>query len=269
MITLFDNPFSPFARKVRMVLLHKGLAFESIDGLAHKQRERLLSINPRGEVPAIVDNAFCVIGSADIVAYLEDRYPEPPVMPRDPQARADARAWQRLADTTCDAILHDISIWTWPMLNRQDAPPAGLIEAGHADIAKILAKMETSLAGREFLCGEFSIADLALFTHVSGLKFLGVEFGRESHPCVFSWFTRLRTLPPIQKDLENLKAFLTQDFGKSVPTKDESQKSKRHPYEERKIVWRGDRLEWLFLKGYQDWWLEELKAGRVSIPVAI
>lgn len=269
MITLFDNPFSPFARKVRMVLLYKDLAFESVNALARQQRDRLFSINPRGEVPVIVDNEFCVVGSADIVAYLEDRYPKPPVMPLDPKSRAEARAWQRLADTTFDAILHDISIWMWPMLNRQDAPPAGLIEAGHADIAKILAKMETLLAGREFLCSELSIADFALFTHVSGLKFLGVEFGRESHPGVFGWFTRLRALPPVQKDLENLKAFLAQDFGKAKKAEGESRLPKSHPYENRKIVWRGDRLEWLFAKGFTGWWMEEFAADRVNIPASI
>src|SRR4030095_11118891 len=50
-ITLYDNAFSPFARKVRMVLEHKRLAFEAVDGLAPAGHARLASVNPRVEVP--------------------------------------------------------------------------------------------------------------------------------------------------------------------------------------------------------------------------
>ena len=55
MITLYDNPFSPFARKVRMALQQKGVEYESIDALASSERERLLRVNPRAEVPVLVD----------------------------------------------------------------------------------------------------------------------------------------------------------------------------------------------------------------------
>ena len=48
MLTLYDNPFSPFARKVRMVLRFKGLEFESIDALALDEHNRLVEVNPRG-----------------------------------------------------------------------------------------------------------------------------------------------------------------------------------------------------------------------------
>ena len=51
MRVLWDNAFSPFARKVRMVLEHKGLAFEAVDGLAPEARDRLAAVNPRVEVP--------------------------------------------------------------------------------------------------------------------------------------------------------------------------------------------------------------------------
>jgi hypothetical protein len=44
MLTLYDNAFSPFARKVRMVLEHKGLAFEAIDGLRRSNHERIVRI---------------------------------------------------------------------------------------------------------------------------------------------------------------------------------------------------------------------------------
>jgi glutathione S-transferase len=122
MLTLFDNPFSPFARKVRMVLHFKGLEFESIDALALNEHDRLVAVNPRAEVPVLVDRGFTVTDSTDIVYYLEDRHPTPAVFPVEPQLRAKARRSQRVADTLLDAIIHDVSIWTWPAHKRPDKP---------------------------------------------------------------------------------------------------------------------------------------------------
>jgi RNA polymerase-associated protein len=109
---LYDNPFSPFARKVRMALHYKGLEFASVDALALTHHDALCAVNPRGEVPVLVDGEVTVINSADIVAYLDHRYPDPPLLPVDPAVRVAARAWERLADGVLDAIIHDISIWT-------------------------------------------------------------------------------------------------------------------------------------------------------------
>jgi len=41
------------------------------------------------------------------------------------------------------------------------------------------------------------------------------------------------------------------------------------PYEGETIVWRGDRLEWLFHHGFADWWMEELRAGRAVVPSSL
>jgi len=84
MMKLYDSAFSPFARKVRMVLEHKGLEFEALDGLLHSNHEALKAVNGRVEVPVLVDGDAVVVNSADIVAYLEHRYPAQPVYPADP-----------------------------------------------------------------------------------------------------------------------------------------------------------------------------------------
>ena len=145
MITLYDNPFSRFARKVRMVLQFKGVAFQSIDALAVAAREGLLAVNPRAEVPVLVDGDVNIVNSADIVTYLEDRFPTPTLLPSEPELRAQARSWQRIADTVLDAIIHDISLWAWPTHRRTDEPPAGLLEAGRRDLDALLAELEKAL----------------------------------------------------------------------------------------------------------------------------
>ena len=257
-ITLYDNPFSPLARKVRLVLAHKKLSFVSVDALARSSQDRLGAVNPRAEVPVLVDGEITVVNSADIVAYLEHRHPHPPVLPAAPGARVAARAWERLADGVFDAILHDISIWTWPTHRRHDAPPAGLLESGFRDVATILARMEAALHGQDFLCGDFSIADIAVFPHVSSLKPLGLAPGVETHPGLSAWNERLRAMPIVQQDLDAVKRAVREKFV-DAPS----------PYEGEKIVWRGDRIEWLFHRGFVDWWYDEYRAGRVVVPGAL
>ena len=161
MIKLYDNPFSPFARKVRMVLAYKEIPFRSIDALAKEQHGDLVRANPRAEVPVLDDGGFMVSNSSEIVAYLEDRHPEPRVFPSAPKDRAKARYWERLSDSFVDSVVHDISIWMWPTHQRQDEPPPGLIEAGRRDLEEFIEMMESSLGGEKFLCGVLTVADLA------------------------------------------------------------------------------------------------------------
>ena len=99
MLTLFSNGFSPFARKVAMALDYKGLTYETVDALSHDSHERLLKVNPRAEVPVLVDEDICVVNSSDILAFLDQKYPARPIYPTDIKARVEARALERLADT--------------------------------------------------------------------------------------------------------------------------------------------------------------------------
>ena len=84
MIKLYDSSFSPFARKVRIVLEYKGLNYEVVDGLLKSNHAALKAVNGRIEVPALVDGDIVVVNSADIVAYLDNRYPAKSVYPDVP-----------------------------------------------------------------------------------------------------------------------------------------------------------------------------------------
>src|SRR5262245_53142058 len=153
-----------------MALQFKEVPYESIDALALPEHARLHAVNRRAEVPVLVDGDVTVVDSADIIAYLDDRFPTPALMPSSPARRATARRWQRVADTVLDAIIHDISLWTWPTHHRSDVPPQGLLEAGQRDLDVVLTELEHAIGPQNFLCGAPSIADIALFPHVSSLK---------------------------------------------------------------------------------------------------
>jgi glutathione S-transferase len=249
MLTLFDNAFSPFARKVRMVLEHKGLAFEAIDGLAPAGHARLAALNPRVEVPVLVDGDLVVVNSPHVVAYLEHRHPERPVYPADPATRTAALGWERLADTLVDAITHDVSNggFGFPAGTR----PPGLLEAAREDLAPIYADLERTLEGREFLCGALSIADLALFPHLTAVRFLDIAFDGATYPRLLAWYKRLRQLDVCRADVARTQAFLSAAGTLQRPPR---------------IVWRGDRIEWLLARGFAEWFFGEIRAGRVAWP---
>ena len=258
MLTLYDNPFSPFARKVRMVLRFKGLQVRSIDALATAEHECLVDVNPRAEVPVLVDGAVTVTDSADIVAYLEDRFPNPTVLPAGPEHRAKARRWQRLADTVLDSIIHDISIWVWPTHQRQDEPPTGLLEAGRRELHTILGDLENTIDVSGFVCDQLSIADFSLFPHVSSLRPLAILLDEELYPKLRRWNRQMRLQTAVQEDLEYVKRSAVETF-----------QSGRSPYEDEKIVWRGDRIEWLLAHGFLDWFASELSHGRAVVPSSV
>ena len=247
---LFDSAFSPFARKVRMVLEHKSLSFEAFDGLLKSRHEALKAVNPRVEVPTLIDGDVTVVNSADIVSYLEHRYPEPSVLPLQPRARVHARAWERTADTLIDAILVDISYWKWA--DRPDAMPDGLLAAARADLALVYAALDRELARREFVSGSFSIADIALFPHMVSAKAMEVEFSPREHPNIGRWFKQMRSLPICAADLQRAR-----DYVSNIGSSD---------VEKSKIFWRGDRIEWLLARGFHDWFLREIHEKRVIWP---
>lgn len=247
---LYDSAFSPFARKVRLVLEHKGLAFEAVDGLLKSSHDALKSINGRAEVPALLDGDIVVVNSADIVAYLEFRYPDKPVYPNTAAERVHARAWERAADTLIDAILINISYWRWA--ERPDAMPEGLLASARKELGLVYARLEQDLADRDFVSGELSIADFALFPHLVAAKAMQVAFVPDEHPNLARWFERMRKLPVCVADMQRARAFMA--------------RIREIDVERRRIFWRGDRIEWMLAHGFHDWFMREIAEDRVLWP---
>jgi glutathione S-transferase len=253
MLTLFSNGFSPFARKVAMALAYKGLDHETVDGLTHANRARLLAVNPRAEVPVLVDGDVTVVNSSDIVAYLDLAYPERPIYPADLKARVEARALERLADTRVDAILLDCSLWTWA--ERTDPPLPGLQEAGQRDLQGIFARIESTLAAfaTPLPFGHWTIAEFAFWPHLVALRPLGFSLDGEKYPRLAAWFGAMRRDKVFSDDARR-----TAEFMKAIGTSS--------GFERTKLFWRGDRIEWLLARGFHAWFFDEIKAGRTLWP---
>lgn len=108
---LFEHPLSSYAQKVKILLREKRLPFSvelPASFGAGPQADRFWAASPRGEVPALLDGEVALFDSTVICEYLEDRYPEPPMLPPDPAGRARARLVEEVCDTQYEAIN-----WGW------------------------------------------------------------------------------------------------------------------------------------------------------------
>lgn len=98
MLELYHNTISTCSQKVRLCLAEKGLSYVNrhieFRGGGHLSPE-YLKLNPNGVVPTLVHNGKPVIDSSVILEYLDEVFPEVPLSPSDPIARARMRAWLR------------------------------------------------------------------------------------------------------------------------------------------------------------------------------
>jgi len=243
-LTLCISAPSPFCRKVRMAMEHKGLEF-ALAPCDHVSESP--AYNPRAEVPILMDSGFVVCNSPDILSYLDRRFPDRPLYPNDPGAYALVREWERTADTVLDAIVTVISNWQFfPTLPEM---PTGLLEAARRDIAQIYDRLQACLGEREYVCGTVSAADFALYPQVAFGAALGLPFDVERHAAVRAWLKRMRLRPEGQTDLA-----VTRDWW--------ANKDKQTVDIER-VNWGTFRLEWLLANGQADWFADQVRRDKV------
>ena len=181
---LYTSKLSPYSAKIRVALDEKGVAFEEIAlptrraGIVEKPRE-LLEANPRGQVPVLVDGDLRLHDSTVILEYLEERYPDPPLYPRELRARARARLLEDTGDWLQSSAVAALLAETF-----RKPDPATRDAARLAEIAAALHQgytwLERQIEG-PFLCGAFGAADVSCYIPVTFAAFFGVPPGAE-HP---------------------------------------------------------------------------------------
>jgi glutathione S-transferase len=244
MITLYYMALSPFCRKVRMVLDHKQLEYRVEP---YTTEVGWVAKNRRAEIPILEDDDLQVVNSADIVAYLEHRYPDRPVLPDSPPARSLVRKWERQADNWADAIVTNMAIWTWANIGSR---PEGLVEASALEIAHLYGELEADLEVGPFVNDHtVSVADFALYPHLSAATRLGLGWHAARHPRIGRWFEAMRGLEPVRQDTLAIKQW----WATRTPTS----------VEQDRVNWGSYRLEMFMAMGFHGQLLDEIEAGRV------
>jgi len=172
LITLYDCATAPSPRRARILLAEKGVPHETAQ-VDLKNGEQLgeayRRINPQCTVPALVtDEGAVLTDNAAIAAYVEARFPEPPLLGRTPLEKAEIAGWQwRVEFEGLMAVAEALRNSSPAMVNRALPGPAdhaqipALAERGVMRARRFFAMLDAHLADREFIAaGQFSIADI-------------------------------------------------------------------------------------------------------------
>ena len=249
---LYDNAFSPYAFKVRAALYEKGIAFEKHEIRTQTDRMTLLAVNPRGEVPALVDGDTVICDSKVICAYLEDRFPTPPLLPADPAGRARARYLELKSDTEIDGCTAVLGIVKVARSALATDVPGALLRIEDA-LARHYAYLERELAGREWFLGDFSLVDIALAPHVKTATFMGYPPG-STHPALDAWLARVSKRPSVRQATREMAAA----FAATRSDPDTI-------FDPNRLHWRNDRIEFALRCGLGPWLLGELASDRAFL----
>ena len=182
MLTLYDAERCPYAARVRIVLAEKGLAYGTIAIDLDDRPAWLYDKNSAGRVPVIEeDGGFILSESLCIAEYLEERFPQPRLLPADPAERALARLRMERFD--------DLGSPYYAV--RRGDPDAG------ARLDGALRKLDADLEAQPFLTGhDYGLADVAYVPWIlRGQELFGLEL--DPFPAVRGWLERLRERPAI------------------------------------------------------------------------
>jgi glutathione S-transferase len=205
---LFSGPLSLFTAKVRIALAEKGIGCERVDvpfSRAHGYSPKLpemLALNPKGQVPVLVDGALAVYDSTIILEYLEESHPQPPLYPRDPADRARCRQAEAAADEIYFPHVWSLirNVYYEPDPAKRSAPE---IAAARDGIAATHRELDRALARREFLCGDFTVADIGYFLTTLFAANLGCP-PEESLASLHAWLARMNARPSVRDEVAGL-----------------------------------------------------------------
>ncbi|MGA2942594.1 MAG: glutathione S-transferase family protein [Xanthobacteraceae bacterium] len=232
MIDLYHHGSSVCAAKVRFALGEKSLAWEGHYLEIHKGDQfapEYLKLNPKAVVPTLVHDGRVIIESTVINEYLDDAFPEVPLKPNDPQARAAMRVWTKgvdedlhpaCADVTFSACLRHVVkrlppkeyekfLASTPSQSftpgwherKKQLVTLGFEAPGLAEKYRLydsyLGKMEKTLVHQSWLAGDtFSLADISMTPYVNRLDMLGMpQMWEKTRPHVTAWFKRIKARP--------------------------------------------------------------------------
>ncbi|MBO1073193.1 FtsZ-binding protein FzlA [Roseomonas marmotae] len=195
---LYHLPLSPYARKVRLALNEKRIPFELRLERVWERREEFLEMNPAGTVPVLAEeNGLVLADSYAVCEYLDEAYPEIPLLGRTLGERAEVR---RLVAWFDGKFAREVTVNLYyekqmkRLLGRGN-PDAAALRAGYANLKPHLDYLGWLAETRLWLAGNFlSLADLTAAAHLSVLDYIGdVDWGMND--AAKDWYARIKSRP--------------------------------------------------------------------------
>ncbi len=185
MLTLYDAPRCPYCARVRILLAEKGVEHESVEVDLDDRPPWLYEKNPTGKVPVLEEGDFVLPESRVIIEFLEERHPEPPLLPSEPAERALVRL-------------------SFERFEGLSGPYYGVIFHGRPreELEAALEELDAALSTGPYLVGShFSLADIGYVPWIIRAPGrAGIDLKR--YPNAFRWLGRLAERPSIAAELK-------------------------------------------------------------------
>jgi len=200
---IYGFPLSPFVRKAVVAACEKGLDFELIPANPSQPTEEFLKVSPFSKIPAIADGDFSLADSTAIVTYFDAKYPDPALLPADPQARGRAVWFEEVADTILIPAGAPIVLnrFLRPNIFGTEGDEAAAVAAEEA-IKRPLGYLEGAVSGSGWLDGQFTVGDLAVACTVKTLGYTGWTLDPATYPKLAAWYDRVTERAAWQKAAE-------------------------------------------------------------------
>jgi glutathione S-transferase len=197
MIKLYDFKSSPNCQRVKIVLAEKNLPYEivPIDLRAQEQKTPdYLKLNPYGKVPVLTDDDTVLYESCIINEYLEEKYPNPPLMPKQPGKKAKARILVDYGMAHFDAPYQKLRMELMKDPKEQNQE---VINGAKNELKKLLQRFETEIGDNQYLVGDFSLVDADLLPRFTRLEGFGV-LPDPSLPRLGKYMERMKARPSVK-----------------------------------------------------------------------
>ena len=200
-IKLYHDVPSTNSDRVKIALAEKGLAWEGVWVKLAKREQKSpehLQRNPYGKIPVIDDDGKILFESCIINEYLDEKYPNPPLQPKDPYLRARGRI---LVDYFLNYLHEPYWALRGEMSKKNQAErDQKLIARTRKEVTDRLQYLEAALGDKLFFLGDYSLTDIAMLPRFPRLEHYGV-LPSAALPKLTAWFERMKQRPAVQTAL--------------------------------------------------------------------
>jgi glutathione S-transferase len=172
-----------------MVLHEKGINFEVHEVDLSNKSEEFLSVSPYGKVPVLRVNGTSLYESNIVNEYLDEVYDSPKLMPEDPEERASVRSWMAFADDYFFPSIYRVR------MGLQRGYSEDEIQEAMEKLNDSLSRLEHQLEGREYLVGQYTLADIVHAGNFHRLRVLakGGDVPLQKYPNIVAWMERVES----------------------------------------------------------------------------
>ena len=201
---LYYSPLSVYSAKPRIAMFEKAIAHETklvnwTPATGWIKPDELPRLNPKSQIPVLVDGDAVIPDSTVILEYLDERVPKTPLFPTGAVERARCRTLEDLGDTLLapqlGVLVREVLLKPEPSTRDSAA-----VAQAKAELARQYQRLDRELGKRDYLCAEFSVADISCFSPINIASLMegapSPEFAN-----VTAWLTRMRNRPSVSRFL--------------------------------------------------------------------